>query len=72
MPMSRKNLKLGISINQFLAQAAQEKAEKVIEREIAFAQKRKEFIRLLELLEHPPARNEQVNQAVVGQDRKKE
>ena len=54
---------LGATLNQFVVQAALEKAEKVIESESTIVLSRRESLRLLEMLEDPPARNENFLQA---------
>ena len=54
---------LGATLNQFVVQAAFEKAEKVIENESTIVLTRRESLRLLELIENPPVRNEKFLQA---------
>lgn len=54
---------MGATINQFVVQAALEKAEKVIENESSIVLTRRESLRLLELMESPPPRNEKFLQA---------
>lgn len=54
---------VGATINQFVVQAALEKAEKVIESESAITLTRRESLRLLEMIENPPPRNERFLQA---------
>lgn len=54
---------VGSTLNQFVVQAALEKAEKVIESESTIALTRRESLRLLELLDAPPQRNEKFLQA---------
>jgi uncharacterized protein (DUF1778 family) len=49
---------VGATMNQFVMQAALEKADRVIESESTIVLTRRESIRLLELLENPPERNE--------------
>lgn len=49
---------VGSTINQFVVQAALEKAEKIIESESTIVLTRRESLRLLELIENPPPRNE--------------
>lgn len=49
---------VGATMNQFVVQAALEKAEKVIESESTIVLSRRESLRLLELLDNPPPRNE--------------
>lgn len=55
---------VGATINQFVVQAALEKAEKVIESESTIVLTRRESLRLLELIENPPPRNEKFLQAM--------
>jgi len=54
---------VGATLNQFVVQAALEKAEKVIESESTIVLTRRESLRLLEMIENPPARNEKFLQA---------
>jgi len=54
---------VGVTLNQFVVQAALEKAEKVIERESAIILTRRESLRLLEMVENPLPRNEKFLQA---------
>lgn len=54
---------VGATLNQFVVQAALEKAEKVIESESTITLTRRESLRLLEMIETPPARNEKFLQA---------
>ena len=54
---------VGATMNQFVVQAALEKAEKVIESEATMLLSRRESLRLLELIENPPPRNEKFVQA---------
>lgn len=49
---------VGATLNQFVVQAALEKAEKVIESELAIVLTRRESLKLLEMIENPPPRNE--------------
>jgi len=49
---------MGATLNQFVVQAAMEKADKVIDSEERITLTRRESLRLLELLENPPPRNE--------------
>ena len=53
---------VGVTLNQFVVQAALEKAEQVIESESSIDLSRKESLRLLEMIENPPPRNERFNQ----------
>jgi uncharacterized protein (DUF1778 family) len=48
---------LGATMNQFVVQAALEKAERVIESESTIVLTRRESLRLLELIENPPPMN---------------
>jgi uncharacterized protein (DUF1778 family) len=54
---------VGATLNQFVVQAALEKAEKIIESESTIVLTRRESLRLLDLIENPPARNERFLQA---------
>lgn len=54
---------LGATLNQFVVQAALEKADRVIESESRIALTGRESLRLLELIENPPPRNEKFLQA---------
>lgn len=56
---------VGVTINKFVVQAALEKAEKIIESESTIILTRRESLRLLDLLENPPVRNEKFLQAKV-------
>lgn len=56
---------VGATVNQFVVQAALEKAEKVIESESTIVLTRRESLRLLELIENPSPRNEKFLQAMV-------
>lgn len=49
---------MGATLNQFVVQAALEKAEKVIEDESTIRLTRHASLKILELIENPPARNE--------------
>lgn len=48
----------GATLNQFVVQAALEKADRIIESESTIILTRRESLRLLELIENPPPRNE--------------
>lgn len=50
---------VGATLNQFVVQAALEKAERVIESETTLLLTRREALRVFELTQTPPARNEQ-------------
>jgi uncharacterized protein (DUF1778 family) len=54
---------VGATLNQFVVQAALEKAEKIIESESTIALTRRESLKLLDLIENPPPRNEKFLQA---------
>lgn len=54
---------VGATLNQFVVQAALEKAERVIESESTLVLTRAESLRLLELMENPPPRNKKFLQA---------
>ena len=54
---------VGATLNQFVVQAALEKADKVIENESAIVLTRRESLRLLEMMENPPPRNDKFLQA---------
>ena len=54
---------VGATLNQFVVQAALEKAEKVIESESTIVLARRESLRLLEMIENPPPRNKKFLQA---------
>ena len=51
---------MGATLNQFVVQAAMEKAEKVVESEARITLTRRESLRLLELLENPPPWNDKL------------
>lgn len=53
----------GATLNQFVVQAALEKADKVIESESTISLSRKESVRLLAMMDNPPPRNEKFLQA---------
>lgn len=54
---------IGSTLNQFVVQAALEKAERVIENELTLVLTRTESMRLLALMENPPPRNDKFLQA---------
>jgi len=62
---------VGATVNQFVVQAALEKANKVIESESTLILTRRESLRLLDLIENPPLRNEAFLQAQARYQRKK-
>lgn len=55
---------VGATVNQFVIQAATEKADMLIKQESTISLSRRESLRILELIENPPPRNEKFNQAV--------
>ena len=63
---------VGATMNQFVVQAALEKAERVIESESTIALTRRESLRLLELIENPPPRNEKFLEAMARYQRTKD
>lgn len=54
---------VGATLNQFVVQAAIEKAERIIESESTIILTRRESLMLLEMLETPPPRNKKFLQA---------
>lgn len=54
---------VGATLNQFVVQAALEKAEKIIETESTIVMTRRESLMLLDMMENPPPRNEKFLQA---------
>lgn len=62
---------VGRTLNQFIVQAALEKAEKVIASELTIALTRRESLKLLEIIESPPPRNETFLQAQARYQRMK-
>lgn len=62
---------VGATLNQFVVQAALEKAERVIESESTIVLTRRESLRLLEMIENPPSRNEKFLQAQARYQRTK-
>ena len=50
---------VGATLNQFVVQAALEKAERVIESDTTLLLTRREALRVFELTQAPPVRNEQ-------------
>jgi len=62
---------VGATLNQFVVQAALEKAEKVIESESTIVLTRRESMRLLEMIESPPPRNRKFLQAQARYQRMK-
>lgn len=55
---------VGATLNQFVVQAAMEKAERVIDSESTIVLSRRESMRLLEMVENPPPRNDKFLQAM--------
>ena len=62
---------VGATLNQFVVQAALEKAEKVIESESTIVMTRREAPRLLEMIESPPPRTKKFLQAQARYQRMK-
>ena len=62
---------VGATLNQFVVQAALEKAEKIIESESTIVLTRRESLRLLDLIENPPPRNKRFLQAQARYQRTK-
>lgn len=62
---------VGATLNQFVVQAALEKADKVIESESTMVLTRRESLRLLEMVENPPPRNERFLEAQARYQRTK-
>lgn len=62
---------VGATLNQFVVQAALEKAERIIESESTIVLTRRESVRLLELIENPPPRNEKFLEAQARYQRTK-
>lgn len=62
---------VGATMNQFVVQAALEKAEKIIESEATLVLTRRESLRLLDMIENPPPRNARFMQAQASYQRKK-
>lgn len=60
---------VGATVNQFVVQAALEKADQVIESESMMILTRRESLRVLELIENPPPLNEKFLQAQVRYQR---
>lgn len=63
---------VGATLNQFVVQAALEKAEKVIESESTIVLTRRESVRLLEMIENPPPRNERFKKLMTDHERENE
>ena len=62
---------IGATLNQFVVQAAIEKANRIIESESLMILSRKESLRLLELIENPPLRNQKFVEAKARYERMK-
>lgn len=60
---------VGSTVNQFVVQAALEKAERIIESESTIVLTRRESLRLLEMMENPSPRNERFLQAQARYER---
>lgn len=60
---------MGVTLNQFVVQAALEKAEKVIESETTIVLTRRESLRLLEMIESPPPCNQRFKKAMADYQR---
>jgi len=63
---------MGTTLNQFVVQAAIEKADKVVENEARITLTRRESLRLLDMIENPPPRNEKFLQAQARYQRGKQ
>jgi uncharacterized protein (DUF1778 family) len=62
---------IGATVNQFVVQAAIEKANRNIERESVMLLSSRESARLLELIDNPPARNRKFLEAKARYERMK-
>ncbi len=62
---------VGATLNQFVVQAALEKAEKLIESESTIALTRRESLRLLELIENPLPMNKKLKALMADYGRRK-
>ena len=62
---------VGATLNQFVVQAALEKANQLIESESTIVLTRRESLRLMEMLESPPPRNKKFLQAQARYQRTK-
>lgn len=62
---------VGATLNQFVVQAALEKAEKVIESESTIVLTRRESLRLLELIENPPPMNKKLKKLMADYERRR-
>lgn len=60
---------VGATLNQFIVQAALEKAEKIIENESQIVLTQRESLRILEMLDNPPARNSKFKDAQARYER---
>lgn len=63
---------VGVTLNQFVVQAALEKAEKVIVSESTIVLTRRESLKFLEMIDNPPPRNEKFLQAQARYQRLKD
>ena len=55
---------LGATVNQFVVQTAYEEAQRVIERETVIRLSQKDALKVLALLDNPPAPNKRLKDAV--------
>lgn len=62
---------MGATLNQFVIQAAAEKAEKMVENEQRLLLTRRESMRILGLLENPPMMNDKLTSLMTDYDRRK-
>jgi uncharacterized protein (DUF1778 family) len=62
---------MGTTLNQFVIQAAAEKAEKMVENEQRLLLTRRESMRILGLLENPPMMNDKLTSLMTDYDRRK-
>jgi uncharacterized protein (DUF1778 family) len=60
---------VGATMNQFVVQAALEKAESVIESESTIVLTSRESLRLLELIENPPPMNEKLKKLMADYEK---
>lgn len=63
---------VGATLNQFVVQAALEKADRIIESESTIVLTRRESLRLLEMIENPSPRNKKFLQAQARYQRMKD
>lgn len=62
---------MGATLNQFVIQAAAEKAEKMVENEQRLLLTRRESMHILGLLENPPMMNDKLTSLMANYDRRK-